>query len=230
MATAWQLEVCVEEIDHALVAIEAGATRIEFNSQLHEDGLTPDLRACELLVDESPVPIIAMLRCHNRGFQYSLSEKRQMLTDCQRLLDCGVQGIAVGASTKRGRLDCEFLDQVGQLCAGHELVLHRVVDTLGVYENWLIDAKQLGFRRVLTSGAQKCAIDGLDQLGQLVGEAGPELQVLVGGGVNADVIDSFLRRTKCLEFHGSFSLGAKRPNAREIHSAVSRIKSQFRDH
>lgn len=94
---AFELEVCVDQVAHALVAEAAGATRIEINTALELDGLTPAAASCAWLKAHCGLPIVAMLRPHARSFVYSVTEELSLLRACQSLLEAGVDGIAFGS-------------------------------------------------------------------------------------------------------------------------------------
>lgn len=198
------LEVCVDRIDDAIAAAEAGATRIEMNQALQCDGLTPSLASCRWLVEHCPVPVVAMLRPHDRGFQYSDAEKQTMLDDCQRLLDTGVAGIVCGATNQDGRIELEFTASLVQLCDGMEFVFHRAFDTLADQSLALKQLIEIGVDRVLTSGGAATALAGAERLRSLHELSEGRIEILPGAGVGPENAIEILRRTGCSQLHGSF--------------------------
>lgn len=62
-------------------------------------------------------------------------------------------------------------------------------------------AKKLGVDTILTSGQQARCADGAPLLRELVSESGEGLRILIGGGVNADVIRALASQTGADAFH-----------------------------
>ena len=229
MQRTWELEVCVDRIDDAVCAVEAGATRIEFNQALALDGLTPDLEQCRWLVDNVSAPVVAMLRPHADGFHYTALEQACMLRTCDQLMDCGVSGIAFGAVDKEQELDWNLLEQIRKRSPGREFVLHRVIDTLPGRLELVRRLIDLGVDRVLTSGGAKRAIDAIQELDAMQRKAGEQMNILVGAGVDCQVVKDFVAKTCCRQFHGSFRLGASQPNKTEIAATAAFLESQAAD-
>lgn len=227
MASRFELEVCVDRVDHAIDAARAGATRIEFNSALSLDGLTPSIAACRYLSQNCPIPVIAMLRPHADSFNYSLAEQQCLLQDCELLLDAGAAGIAFGALNTEGDLDIPLLEQVSGLCLNRELVLHRVFDAIGAPAEWLTKLADLGVRRILTSGGGRSALDGADRLRELQEAAEGRIEILPGAGVSSSNLESLIQSTGCTQVHGSFRLGGNAPSLEDIRSARQLLERRF---
>lgn len=204
MNGAYQIEVCIEHPSDAVVAQQAGATRIEINAALQLDGLTPSLGTCRWLKANSQIPIIAMVRPHGDSFVLNALDQEIVLTDCHLLLASGVDGLAYGALTEHGTLNVAFMQQVAELCGDHELVCHRAFDRLADQRRGLEQLIDCGVRRVLTSGAATTAEHGIKRLGQLVEWARDRIEILPGGGINAENAHRILKLTGCTQLHGTF--------------------------
>ena len=72
-------EVCVDNLDNAVKAFNKGANRIEFCSNLNEDGLTPNFNDLKLIKSLVSVPIRVMIRPHSKSFEYNDNEERTMI-------------------------------------------------------------------------------------------------------------------------------------------------------
>lgn len=215
----FELEVCVDRVEDALLAIDAGATRIELNSALALDGLTPSLGSCRWLRQQTQLPIIAMLRPHAAGFYYTESEKVCLLEDCQALLDVGMDGIAFGAADLHGNLDWEILERVAAVCGEAEVVLHRVFDELEDPTATLVRLEGMGFQRILTSGGALTALEGLEALLALQNKTA--IEILPGSGIHCgNAREICLRMSPCEhwrpQLHGSFRVGENRPIPQQI--------------
>lgn len=223
----FELEVCVDRVDHALFAAEAGATRIEMNSALAMSGLTPSLGSVEWLVKHCPVPVVVMLRPHDSGFQYSSSEQVTLLRDCELMLSSGAAGVVCGCLNEAGEIDLRFLHRIVTLCrdAGRdqEVVFHRAFDELA---DQLTGLKQLigaGVTRVLTSGGAPTALQGSEQLARLIDLASGQIEVLPGAGINAACAQEVLQKAGGRQLHGSFTNRAT-PQAGPVAEQVSAVR------
>ncbi|HBE67137.1 MAG TPA: copper homeostasis protein CutC [Planctomycetaceae bacterium] len=201
------VETCVDTIEAAAAAEVAGAKRIELNAALSEDGLTPSLGVCRAVRSAVSVPIIAMLRPHNCGFQYSSADKQAMLMDAEAMLD-HVDGFAVGATLGDSAIDCEFLRNIAEVVKGHrhelELVMHRAFDQLSDQASGMESLIDIGFDRILTSGGEPTADAGKQQLAELIRQAAGRIEILPGCGVRAFNALGILEATGADQLHGSF--------------------------
>ena len=64
------VEVCVDSLEGALVAEQAGADRIELNVALELDGLTPSPGLIQAVFDRVNIPVISMVRPRSGDFCY----------------------------------------------------------------------------------------------------------------------------------------------------------------
>ena len=70
-----EIEIAIEQADHASALEALGATRIELCASLSEGGLTPTLGQCKAVVSSTNLPVHAMLRPRSGNFHYSEREK-----------------------------------------------------------------------------------------------------------------------------------------------------------
>jgi copper homeostasis protein len=204
VAFKFHVEVCLERPEDALLAEQAGATRIELNSALSLDGLTPTLGACRWLKQNCNLPLIAMLRPHAASFVLSSTEQTILLHDCEDLLACGVQGIAYGALSNEGTLQLDYFNQVARLCGPRELVCHRAFDQVHDQRRGLEQLIDCGVRRVLTSGGAATAELGVGRLRQLIEWSGGRIEILPGAGIHSGNVRKIVELTGCDQVHGTF--------------------------
>jgi copper homeostasis protein len=198
------IEVCVEGLLAVRIAIKAGADRLELNSSLALEGLTPDLEDCVAARRMSNLPLIAMLRPHANGFVYDRDAREVILRDLPRLLECGVDGVAFGALKAEGGIDEELIAQVRQSLPGKWLVMHRAFDELGDQAGGLEKLIELGVDRVLTSGGAHTAEAGAEQLRKLVIQSRGRIEILPGAGIRPHNAMAILQATGCVQLHGTF--------------------------
>ena len=100
-----------------------------------------------------------------------------------------------------GTLDAERMSALMTCGDGCGVTLHRAFDVCRDAHEALRTAKKLGVDTILTSGQQARCADGAPLLRELVSESGEGLRILIGGGVNADVIRALAPQTGADAFH-----------------------------
>ncbi|XP_017845554.1 copper homeostasis protein cutC homolog [Drosophila busckii] len=202
-----KLEVCVDSIRSAFAAEEGGAARIELCSALQEGGLTPTPGTLKTL-KELPftLPIYCMLR-PRRGtdFVYSEEELRATLTDMDLLRAYGADGFVFGALTAERTIDVDKCRRVLQRAEGLPVTFHRAFDLTDpkfMHENVQM-LKELGFRRVLSSGFRQSAAEGVDALAQLIAKHHRDIIIIPGAGIKVTNLEEILNESRCVEFHAS---------------------------
>lgn len=183
------LEVCVDSLESARAAIRGGADRLELCSALAIGGLTPYKALLEQIRKERDIPIRCLMRPRAGDFLYTPEEIQLMASQIRELKAAGADGFVIGCLTAEGELDKAAMAPLMEAAAGSGLTLHRCIDVsrdpLATYRT----AGKLGIDTVLTSGAAGSCMKGMDLIGQMLREDGP--QVLIGAGVNATVIAAF---------------------------------------
>jgi copper homeostasis protein len=87
-----------------------------------------------------------------------------------------------------------------------DLTLHRAFDCCGPdFDIAISTAIDLGFDRILTSGGEKTALEGLDALERIFAKAGNRITIMPGSGINAGNVGQFKSRLPLTEVHGSCS-------------------------
>ena len=179
------LEVCTHSVESAVSAERGGAMRLELCANLMIGGTSPD------------EDLFRMVR---------ESEFELLCRQVKRFAALGADGIVIGVLTPEGDLDEERMAKLISLAGGCGVTLHRAFDVCRDPFAALETAKRLGVDTILTSGQQADCTAGADLLRALVAKAGEDVQILVGAGVNADVIRDLQPKTGANAFH----LSAKR--------------------
>jgi copper homeostasis protein len=210
------LEVCVDSLTSAAIAAKAGAQRIELNAALELGGLTPSVGVVEqtiLALRPMGCHIIAMVRPRPGGFAYNAGELAVMQVDIDRLLDMGVDGVALGVLDQKGKINEQANQSLIEpvLHAGKQVVFHRAFDLTPDPIGALDSLIQLGFTRVLTSGQAATAPQGIDMIRQLIVHAADRIQILPGCGINPENATQLIRATRCDQIHASLRGTRKDP-------------------
>ena len=196
------LEVCVDSLASARAAIRGGADRLELCSALAIGGLTPYVGLLDQIRAESHIPIRCLMRPRAGDFLYTKEELSLMAMQMLELQRHGADGFVIGCLTPQGDLDMDAMSFLIHYIGDVGLTLHRCIDVSRCPEDTYMAAGALGIDTVLTSGAAGSCKAGMDTIRRLLDLPGPE--VLIGAGVNAEVIRAFRQALpKARSFHMS---------------------------
>jgi len=196
------LEVCVDTIEGAYAAASGGAARVELCSSLSEGGLTPSLGLMKAAAD-LPIPAFAMIRPRSGLFHFSQAEERIMLSDIDAVRTAGLAGVVLGAQTPDGALNMQMLSRLIAAADGLGTTLHRVIDVVPDPLAALDQAIALGFDRVLTSGAEPEAPDGVVLIRQMVERGRGRISVMPGCGLLPSNVADLVAATGANEVHAA---------------------------
>jgi len=198
------IEVCVDSLQAALIAVDSGSDRIELSEWLKVGGVSPNEKLIQSVRDAISVPLVILIRCREGDFYYDSDEKEQMIAQACRAIEIGADAIAIGGLMPDNSLDLDFLRKLISLQLPCEWVMHRAFDEVSQPEQELEKLIQVGFNRVLTSGGPSTAIDGVKALKNLVQWAEGRIQILPAGGIGPANARGILTLTGCDQLHGSF--------------------------
>ena len=186
------IEMCVDSVESALSAQAGGAQRIELCADLLEGGTTPSHGT---LVSTRKVLSIGMnviIRPRGGDFLYSEAEYAVIKQDLLHARECGADGVVIGLLNADGTVDKERTAELVALAHPMTITFHRAFDLTRDPFKALEDLIDLGIDRVLTSGQESSALEGLETLTRLVGQAKDRIIIMPGGGVNARNIQRIL--------------------------------------
>jgi copper homeostasis protein len=199
------LEICANSYQSAKTAQTAGAHRIELCQELSVGGLTPSYGLLKNVINQLTIPIFVLIRPRSGDFVYAESEFDIMKQDISLCKEFGVQGIVSGVLNKNKTIDVVRTKELVELSRPLPFTFHRAFDKLDNPIQGLNELIGLGVDRVLTSGQESSAVDGLPLLMQLNEIARGRLTILPGGGINAKNAAVF--KTKGFaEIHASASV------------------------
>lgn len=169
------------------IAAEVGADRVELATALALGGLTPSPATLELAVEAAGADgpeVHVLIRPRAGGFHYAEDELVVSERDVRRAVAAGAAGVVSGALDAEGRLDLFAMARLRDAAGGAPVTLHRAIDVTADPVATLQSARELGLRRVLTSGGASAAIDGIQTLRALVAAAEGEIEIMAGSGVD----------------------------------------------
>jgi copper homeostasis protein len=126
-----------------------------------------------------------------------------MLKHIQRAKNAGAQGIVAGELTADRHIPEERTAALLEAARPLPMTFHRAFDDcleLGAALEALI---RVGVPRVLTSGGARSAADGAERLARLLTQAKGRIEILAGGGINADNVARLVQESGVHEVHFS---------------------------
>ena len=197
------LEICCYSAESAIKAALAGADRIELCDNFSEGGTTPSYATVQYTRKHISIPLNIIIRPRGGDFLYSESEFEIMKQDALHLKKLGINGIVFGILTTEGKIDIKRTTEIVQLVSPLECTFHRAFDMCENQYLALEQLKNIGINRVLTSGGQNTAFQGIETLARLVEIAKNDISVMPGSGINENNIQEILDRTNASDYHTS---------------------------
>jgi copper homeostasis protein len=195
------VEAAVETLDSALAAERAGADRIELCDNLSDGGTTPGAELIAAVVERMRLPVFVLIRPRSGDFFYSDDEFDQMIRDIELTGRMGIAGIVTGTLTTDGRVDVDQTRTLVKAAGGLPVTFHRAIDSAVNLPAALEETIKAGASRVLTSGGAATAVDGVDLIARLVGQAGNRVTIVAGGGIREHNVRDVIARTGVREVH-----------------------------
>lgn len=221
------IEVCANSPESCIEAQKGGAYRIELCAGIPEGGTTPsygDILTAKRHAKDLKINVI--IRPRGGDFLYSDLEIETMIEDVKIAKSLGVDGVVFGCLTSDGDVDVVKNQLLMDAAKGLSTTFHRAFDMCQEPFAALESIIALGFDRILTSGLQPTATQGVQLLTQLVERAGDRIIIMPGCGVNESNIAQLAQITKAKEFHMSarHTIDSKMTYRNEIVSMGGTVK------
>lgn len=200
----YTFEVCANSVESCQAAQAGGANRVELCAGIPEGGTTPshgDIAVARELLKETRLHVI--IRPRSGDFLYSPIEQRIMLKDIDLARKLGADGVVFGCLTAEGDVDLPLMRKLMEAAEDMSVTFHRAFDVCRNPQQALEDIIGLGCHRILTSGQQPTAEQGIPLLKNLQQQAGGRIILLAGCGVNESNIARIAQETGIHEFHFS---------------------------
>lgn len=178
------VEVCAYSFESCIAAEKAQANRIELCSSMFEGGTTPSAGLVKMVTQQVNIEVHAMIRPRGGDFCYSEEEIEVMKADILSMKVLGCTGIVLGILQTDGKVNIQQTAELVKLAAPLQVTFHRAIDMTPNYSEALEAIIKAGCTRVLTSGQKNVAIDGIEEIANLVKQANGRIQIMVGSGVN----------------------------------------------
>ena len=198
------VEICANGVESCLAAQEGGADRVELCAGIPEGGTTPsygEIKVARRVLTTTRLHVI--IRPRGGDFLYTDLEVERMAEDIAMCHQLGVDGVVFGCLNADGTFDLEKNRYLIECSRGMSVTCHRAFDRAVNPEQALEDVIALGFDRILTSGQQPKAEQGIDLLARLNRQADGRIILMAGSGVTEQNIRRIREATGLNEFHFS---------------------------
>ncbi len=204
MAEGYKIEICANSVESAGNAQLGGADRVELCAGIPEGGTTPSfgtiIHARELL---TTTKLHVIIRPRGGDFLYTDLELDTMFDDIRAARELGVDGVVFGCLDEQGNVNMDVMKILVEEAGEMSVTFHRAFDMCRNPRRALEDIIDLGVDRILTSGAQATAEQGIPLLKSLVEQADGRIIIMPGCGINAGNIRRIADETGAREFHFS---------------------------
>jgi copper homeostasis protein len=203
------LEACVGNINQAIHAVNLGANRLEICENLRVGGTTPSygtLQTAKDLLED--IDIVAMIRPRGGDFVYSDLEMVVMEKDIQMCKNLRIEAVAIGILNEYHEIDYENVYRMVKFAGFLNVVFHKAIDMVEKPYKEIRKLADVGVTRILTSGGEKRAVDGIDTINRMVDEGDKYgIEIVVAGGVTKQNLNILKAETIANAFHGKKIVG-----------------------
>ena len=224
------LEIPVFSADDAATAARYGADRLELCASYSEGGLTPGTGLLKVVKQYVDIPVFVMLRPVGGHFYYSKLDLEVMAEELKVLKSFGADGFVFGILKSDRTVNIEACEKLINLAGELPCTFHRAFDEVSAPFKALQEIKELGFKRILTSGQQPGVGPGIELLNDLLNLAGDDIIMMPGGGMKPELIKPLNKSGRLKEIHSSCRKRGKSetPSIRKISLVDESLVAQFK--
>lgn len=197
------VEVAADSVASAWAAEKGGAKRIELCENLPQGGVTPSYGKLLVVKEKCNLPINVLIRPRKGDFLYTSEELEVILKDVEICRELGMNGIVFGALTRDGNIDLEMTQLVFDCAKDMDFTFHRAFDLCQNPLEAIDQLKEMGIKRILTSGQKPTAPQGAENIASYIQAAKGAISFMVGGGVRPESVAPLLAIADIHEFHTS---------------------------
>ncbi|MDR2968505.1 MAG: copper homeostasis protein CutC [Tannerellaceae bacterium] len=198
------VEICANSAQSCVEAEAGGAKRVELCAAIPEGGTTPsygEIKTAQELTRTIDIHVI--IRPRGGDFLYTEAEVQAMLHDIELCRQLKVHGVVFGCLTGEGDVDTALLRRLVAAARPLSVTFHRAFDVCRDPFLALEQIIEAGCDRILTSGQQPNAEQGIPLIAELVKKAAGRIIIMPGCGVRENNIARIEAETGATEFHTS---------------------------
>jgi len=199
----YQFEICANSVESCLAAQKGGAHRVELCAGISEGGTTPSYGEIVVARELLYIKLHVIIRPRGGDFLYNEQEIHIMERDIEMAHQIGVDGVVFGCLSPKGHIDINNTKRLIEAAKGLSVTFHRAFDVCIDPYQALEELIALGVDRILTSGQQPTALQGISLIKELVQKAADRIIILPGSGINENNILQIAQESNAREFHYS---------------------------
>jgi copper homeostasis protein len=199
----FKLEVIAFNIESCVLAQQSGAHRIELCDNPGEGGTTPSIGMIKAARAKVDIELFPIIRPRGGDFLYSDDEFDIMKEDILQCKKIGCDGVVIGLLHADGTIDKTRTSQLVNLAYPMSVTFHRAFDRTNDPFIAMEDIIDCGCERILTSGQQPTASEGIELIAALIKQADERIIIMPGSGLRSDNITSIAKQSGAIEFHSS---------------------------
>jgi copper homeostasis protein len=194
------LEVIVCSISDAIEAQRGGAGRLEIVSDLARGGMTPPPGLVKGIVTLVPLPVRVMLRESASYEIASEAERERLCHSAFEFSSLRIDGFVLGF-LRSGTVDVKLTQQILDCAPGLKATFHHAFEETEPCKAIREIKKIRQIDRILTHAGTGDWPEKCERLAGYQHEARPEIEMIAGGGLDAESIKTVNRLTEIREFH-----------------------------
>jgi len=194
-------EICVDSVESAIAAQSGGAQRVELCDNLMEGGTTPSFGSIEVARKLLDIKLHIIVRPRGGDFLYSDTEFEIMKRDIEAAQDLGVDGVVIGLLDRDGNIDLTRTAELVEISRPMSITFHRAFDVCADPFKAIDQLAEIGVDRILTSGQEATAVEGLDMIADCVNHAAGRIAIMACGNLNERNIAKVIAATGVREVH-----------------------------
>ena len=194
-------EICVDSVAGVRAAKASGAQRVELCADLLEGGITPSRGMVRQARAIGAVGLHVIIRPRGGDFLFDDDEFAIMRADIETARAERAEGVVIGLLTAEGEIDAERTRVLIALARPLSVTFHRAFDVAAEPFQAIETLVELGVDRVLTSGQEATALEGLPLIVELMKRAGDRIVIMPGGGITARNVERIVAAARPREIH-----------------------------
>ena len=177
-------EACADNIQDAINAFKKGADRIEFCSNLEEDGLTPSNDDLIYLKKSISIPLRVMVRPHSNSFNYNDDDLTQMKETIEFCKNQKFDGVVFGCLDDNNELDLNKIKYLADFAKPLNVIIHKAIDLTSSPVNSLKKLLEINnINGVLSSGGFETAELGTEVLKKMINISPNDFEIISAGKI-----------------------------------------------